>query len=508
VLRREFRRHEGYEASEAGDSFVVAFAGASAALACAVAGQRALAAEPWPTAVDPITVRMALHTGDVELEENGYRDLVLHHAARILVAGHGGQILCSEITAGLLRRNWVMKAEVAEPGVKLVDLGIYRLRDVVTPERLFQVSYPGMSSLEFPPLNATPAFTSNLPLQFTRFFGRREEIERLTKMLSSGEGQRVGDERSRPDASLNLHPSRLVTLTGPGGSGKTRLALEVAERCVAARRGAVWFVPLADLSDPRLIIDAIRDALHLTPSPEAAPLEQVVAALSHQPTLLVLDNFEHLVAAGAPLIRTLRERVPTLQCLVTSRQRLEVEGEREFPVLPLPTPEEWNNPEQLSLYESVQLFVDRAQAVQPDFQVTNANAAAVAELCHRLEGIPLALELAAARIRLLTPAQMLAHLEHRLDFQTSSRRDATARHRTLRAAVDWSYELLSSELQQFFAWLSVFRGGWTLQAAAAVCEESAALDYLSQLQACSLIVAEEISGESRFRMLETLREYG
>jgi predicted ATPase/DNA-binding SARP family transcriptional activator len=401
-----------------------------------------------------------------------------------------------------------------DEGMKLPGPGAERLPDGTTPERGFQVEEADRFRRELPSSRAEPLHPGHLPLPFTRFFGREEEIARLGKLLLAPE-------------------TRLVTLTGPAGSGKTRLALEVAGRLLDAWRGVVWFVSLAELSEPRRIISAVRDLLRLPRSRALEPLEQVVADLCRQPTLLLLDNFEHLVTAGAARVRTLLERVPTLTCLVTSRQRLDLTGEHEFPVLPLPIPNDADTPVganlvfALSQCESVQLFVDRAQMVRPDFRVTQRNASAVAGLCQRLEGIPLALELAAARAQVLTPARMLAHLEHRFDFLVSRQRDTALRHRTLRAALEWSYRLLAPELQRFFAQLCVFRGGWTLEAAAAVCETGTpqcgagpaarpALDYLEALRNCSLVLAEEPSasklaapgGEMRFRMLETLREYG
>ena len=301
---------------------------------------------------------------------------------------------------------------------------------------------------------------------------------------------------------------RLVTLTGLGGAGKTRLAIEVAERLVEPFAGAVWFAPLADITDPRLLADTILDSLRLVRSPQQEPLEQVIEALSRQPSLLILDNFEQMVEGGAALVQTLLSRVPTLTVLVTSRQLLGLAGEEEFVVPPLLTPNGGETAAQLSLYDSVQLFVDRAQAAMPHFQVTSGNAPAVAELCHRLEGLPLAIELAAARALVLTPAQMLKQLEQRFGFLVSRKRDATERHKTLEAAIEWSYRLLTPELQRFFARLSVFRGGWTAEAAEAVCEEPLALDYLAQLRECSLVLAEETrGGRMRFRMLESLREY-
>lgn len=497
LLRAEFVRHDGQEAKEMGDGFLVAFAHARRALACAVAGQRALEAP------DAVKVRMVLHSGDIAPgADGGYHGLLLHHGARMLGAGHGGQILCSEATAALLRR------EVGEEEVTLRDLGVYRLRDVPEGERLFQVCYPGMARSEFPPPAALPARTAHLPPTFTRFFGREGEIARLTELLLSP-----------------AMPARLVTLTGPGGTGKTRLAIEAAQRLRAPMAEAVWFAELADLSDARLLPDAVRDALRLPRLPgQDSALEQIVEALSAQPALLVLDNCEHLIEEGAvPFVQTLRTRVPTLICLLTSRQRLNLPGEGEMVLAPLPVPGRADQPERLIRYESVQLLVERAQAVRADFQITPGNAPDVAELCAKLEGIPLAIELAAARAGVLTPRQMLVRMEkHPFDLLVDRRRSVEARHRTMRAVIDWSYGLLSPRLQRFWVRLSVFRGGWTAEAAQAVCAEpapppphvpsDAVLDYLSELRECSLIQAEESvegypGGVMRFRMLETLRQY-
>jgi predicted ATPase/class 3 adenylate cyclase len=514
LLRRLFLRYGGREVKEMGDGFLVAFERAGDALACAMEGQRALDANAWPAETGPVRVRMALHTGDVEAVENDYHGPVLNRAARILAAGHGGQILCSDATAALLRRD-------LEPGVRLKDLGVYRLRDVALPERLLQVEFSQMSQQAFPPLRAEAGHAGHLPLSFSRFFGREAEVEQLSKVLLTAEG-------------------RLVTLMGPGGSGKTRLALEVARGLVEEWQGAVWFVPLADLVEPERVAEAIRDILRLPHLPQTEPLEQVVEALARQPSLLVLDNFEQLVDEGASLVRRLLEAAPELTCLVTSRRRLNLEGEREFLVPPLPTPDiryqmsdvsrsQEQNADRtegrlppshltteictlISAFSSVQLFVDRAQAVRPDFQVTERNAGAVATLCQRLEGIPLAIELAASRAQVLTPGQMLERLARRFDLLVSRQRGAT-RHQSLRATLDWSFELLAPELQRFFARLSVFRGDWTLEAAEAICGETLALDYLAQLRECSLVVAEDgsvegVGGEEmRFRLLETVREY-
>ncbi|HLV79240.1 MAG TPA: tetratricopeptide repeat protein, partial [Chthonomonadaceae bacterium] len=341
-----------------------------------------------------------------------------------------------------------------------------------------------------PPPLVDIGYANTLPLPFTRFFGRETELSRL-------------------QALLRLPQTRLLTLTGPAGTGKTRLAIEVAARLWEAFAGAVWFVSLADLTKGRQIPERLRNALPLPRAENLDPLEQALTFLTAQPSLLVLDNFEHLVDEGAAIVPILLSRAPALTCLVTSRCWLGLTGEHEFFVSPLPAPHGEGTPEQLSVYESVQLFVDRAQTVKPDFQLTAGNAAAIARLCAYLEGIPLALELATARALVMTPSQIAAQLDRRFDLLVSRKRDVAERHRTLRAAIDWSYTLLPPELQTFFVQLSVFRGGWNLEAAESVCEQPLALDYLTQLRECSLVMAEssEDPSEIRFRMLETLREY-
>jgi predicted ATPase len=334
------------------------------------------------------------------------------------------------------------------------------------------------------------------PGRLTRFFGRTAEQSRLVAMLADPE-------------------VRLVTLLGPGGAGKTRLALETARQAAKHFDGPVCFVPLADISDSALIASTIASSLRLLPSGDQAPRDQIAAHLVSARSLLVLDNLEHLGDAGAAEVQALLEAASHLTCLATSRQKLGIAGEHELPLSPLPVPPTNEGEPALALavslltdYPGVQLFVDRAQSVRPDFQVTPQNAAAIASVCRSLEGMPLALELAAARIQALSPEQMRLQLAARLDFLTSRRRDLPARHRSLRAALEWSVHLLSPEQTRFFAQLSVFRGGWSLEAAAAVCEVPAPLDLLEQLCERSLISTVEASSEIRFRMLESLREFG
>ncbi|MGC9319017.1 MAG: ATP-binding protein, partial [Armatimonadota bacterium] len=481
LLRREFRRHDAEEISRAGDGFTVVLPTARDAVACAVACQEAMASARWPAAVSPLRVRMALYTGDVAPGQNERHDDVLHRASRVLIAGHGGQILCSEATAALLRRH-------LDLDVALRDLGTYRLRDVPAPEKLFQVDYPAMPQTRFPALRAEVGYPSNLPLQLTRFFGRGTELAQLGELLAAAD-------------------VRLVTLSGPAGSGKTRLALKAAEQALERFEGAVWFIPLAEVRDAALIPTVIADRLELQRSPSLDPLEQIVTFLSGRTPLLVLDNLEQLAGDAGSVIYSLLDRLPSLTCLATSRQRLDVPGEREFVVSPLPTPGESCTLEELIRCESAQLFMDRAQEARPDFQVTDANAQAVATLCARLEGLPLAIELAAARAQVLSPGQMLARLDHRFEFLVSSRHIMHERHSTLRAAMDWSYELLSPELQRLLCALSVFEGGWLLEAAEEVCGEPDALGLLQELLDSSLVVASTSNSSIRFSMLDTVRDY-
>lgn len=494
-LHRELRRRGGSVAADAQGLLVAAFSRARDALAAALAVQPRLPEQAAPSAPPEAAVRMALHTGDAEAGGD-YRGPVLHHAGRLLLAAHPGQILCSEETALLARRGAGGTGANRLPEARLTDLGLYWLRDLTAPDRLFQADCPELAPHRFPPPRAEASYAGNLPRPHTRFFGRQEELVRLSAILLSEE-------------------TSLVTLTGPGGSGKTRVALQVAARLSGTFRGAVWFVPLADVRDPQLVAGAVAEALQLPPSPQVQPLEQIVELLSRQPSLLVLDNFEQLLAGeaaaageGARWVSALLDRVPGLTCLVTSRRRLDLAREVEFVLPMMQTPGETAAPEELTLYESVQLFIDRAQAVRPDFQVTSQNAAAVAELCNRLEGIPLAIELAASRVQVLIPAQLLTRLEQRFSLLASRRADLPERHRTLRNVIDGSYELLTPMLQRFYTRLSVFRGRWSVDAAEAVCEEPLALDLLAQLRECSLIQTVEAEEGIRFTMLETIREFG
>lgn len=363
------------------------------------------------------------------------------------------------------------------------------------PKAVTENTTPAPAPTTNPAPVAETAPASTLPLHPTRFFGREDEIAALSEWLRTG--------------------SRLITITGPGGSGKTRVAVQTARQLSEAFAGGVYFVPLTEVTDAERMPDAFADAIGLTrSSANKVPMrQQVETALQAKngPVLLVLDNFEQLAEAGALYVAELMERAPLVSCLVTSRQRLRIAWEREFPLLPLPTPAHPGTPIRLLEFASVQLFVSRAQTARTDFQLTARNAAAVAALCDKLEGIPLAIELAAAWAEMLTPAQMLQKMEQRFSLLVSRRRDVPLRHRTLRAVLESSLSLLDPEIGRFFSHLSVFRRGWTLEAAEAVTGEPLAAAYLATLRDHSLLVAEPQSEDEdaplRFRMLEIVREY-
>lgn len=367
-----------------------------------------------------------------------------------------------------------------------------------------------------PPLPPPPAPRTGprLPVRFTRFFGREKEIAEIVSRLqphfgapdcSRLPGFSPGSAASGDHDAETPQQVRLLTLTGPGGSGKTRLALEAADRLTEMFGGHAWFVPLAEIREAKGMIEAIAGALNLHAPPSSDLHAHLEAVLASRPSLLVLDNLEQLGERAAEIIYRLLEQAPELVCLTTSRARLNLGAEREFPVSPLPLPSKADTKEMLSAVASVALFVDRAQAVRPDFQITRHNAGMLGALCRRLEGIPLALELAAAWTPTLALSQILERLSRRFDLLVSGRKDLPLRHRTLRAAIEGSYELLSPELQRLFARLSLFQGGWTLEAAEAVCPN--ALHGLADLRARSLIQIEENHGASRYHLMETLREF-
>jgi predicted ATPase/class 3 adenylate cyclase len=482
LLRAAFGAEGGREAGTEGDSFFVAFPTAPAAVAAAVAAQRALAAEPWP-ADGEVRVRVGLHTGDAGFSTDSYVGLHVHRASRIASAGHGGQVLLSDTTRVLVEGQ-------LPDDVDLRDLGEHRLKDLERPERLWQLVIPGLQD-EFPPIGSLDAVPNNLPTRLTTFLGREHEIAEIASVL----------ERSR-----------LLTLTGPGGTGKTRLSLEVAGRVLARYPDGVFFVELASITEPDLVAGTVAQTLGLPDRGGRSSMERLTDAIGEKRMLLVLDNFEQVVEA-APLIADLLEASRHLTVLTSSRQVLRVSGEQEYPVPPLGLPDPANLPPltQLGQFESVALFIERARSVKPDFEVTNDNAPAVAEICVRLDGLPLAIELAAARIRILTPQAMLGRLEHRLGLLASGSRDLPERQQTLRGAIAWSHDMLDDTDAAMFACLAVFVGSAGLDAIDRLCGGEVSgdpIDALESLVEKSLVrQSEGVGGEPRFAMLETIREF-
>jgi predicted ATPase/class 3 adenylate cyclase len=484
LLRQAITRGGGHIFKTIGDQFCAVFATAPAAVAAALEAQQALRAEDWEE-TGPLRVRMALHSGTAEQREGDYFGPALNRVARLLEAGHGGQILLSRVTAD-------RAVEAFPRGTSLRDLGSHHLKDLQQSEQIYQLLHPGLPA-DFPSLRSLEAFAHNLPRQLTRFIGREREMEEVRRLLAT---------------------TALLTLTGAGGCGKTRLALQVAADQVDQFANGVWLVELAALADPELVPQTVALALGVREEPGRSLTETLTDYLRSRALLLLLDNCEHLLAACAQLADALLRGCPHLRILATSREALGIGGEQTFrvPSLSAPDPRQLPSLERLHEYEAVRLFTDRAILGQPTFAVTTANAAAVAQVCQRLEGIPLALELAAARVRALSVEQIAARLDDRVRLLTGGIRTALPRQQTLRALIDWSYDLLSEPERALLRRLSVFAGSWTLEAAEEICsgaevESWEMIDLLTRLVEKSLVVYEEWNGRARYRLLETVREY-
>ncbi|MGI8426416.1 MAG: adenylate/guanylate cyclase domain-containing protein [Actinomycetota bacterium] len=485
VLRKVFESREGHVVSTEGDSFFVAFKSAPSALNAAAEATRALAAHPWPQGAQ-VKVRMGLHTGEGTFGGDNYVGLDVHRGARIANAGHGGQILISATTRSLIEAHLTDE-------LKLQDLGEHRLKDLEFPERLYQLSIQGLQS-EFPMLRSLNARPNNLPPQLTSFIGRTDQIQALKKLMRS---------------------TRLLTLSGPGGTGKTRLSIQAAAELLGDFSDGVFFVALAPITDPGLFQSTIAQTLGLQESRGRPIADALDEFLVDKQMLLVLDNFEQILDA-APEISHILTAAPGIKIMVSSRAVLHVSGEQEYPVPPLELPDYKSLPslEALTQFEAVALFIQRGTAVKLGFEVTNENAPAVAEICARLDGLPLAIELAAARLRVLTPQAILDRLQNRLSLLTGGGSDLPARQQTLRNAISWSFDLLAPAEQCLFKRLAVFTGGWTFEDCEAICNPNQELgvdtiDGLSSLVDKSLVRQhQDRHGDSRFLMLETIREYG
>jgi predicted ATPase/class 3 adenylate cyclase len=479
LLRGAFAEHGGYEVDTQGDAFFVAFERATAAVAAAASAQRALAAEAWPGG-EPLRVRMGIHTGEAVAEEEGYVGLDVHRGARICGAAHGGQVLLSATARELV--------EGALPAdLSLRDLGDHALKDLSGRQRLFQLVLAGLPS-DFPPPRAMDARRTNLPAQATSFVGRRREVEQVSALVL--------------DRSV-----RVLTLMGPGGAGKTRLALQAAAGCLDDVQGGVFVAFLAALRDVDLVLPAIAHAFGLVLRPDREPVETIAEAIGDEPMLIVVDNIEHLLDA-VPLLGALVEAAPGLTLLVTSRERLRLAGEHCYVVPPLGLPTDGGaSPAAILASDAVSLLVERACAVDAGFRVEAEDLIDVAEVCRRLDGLPLALELAAARLPMLGPAALRRRLDRRLDMLKGGSRDVDHRQRALRATIDWSYDLLEHEERIVLARLGVFVGSFGLEAAERVAGDDV-LEVVGSLVDKSLLrAARDGEGEPTFRMLETIREY-
>lgn len=498
LLRAAFAAHDGYEQSTEGDSFFVLFRRAGDAVAAAVDGQRALADRSWPDGVE-VRVRMGVHTGEIETVGSDVIGYDINRTARIAGIAHGGQVLLSDATAALV-------GDALPAAVTLLDLGMHRLKDLRAPEHLSQLVIEGLQA-NFPPLRSLDARPNNLPTQLTTFVGREVEVAEALALLRS---------------------SRLLSLTGPGGTGKTRLSLQVAAEAADDFPDGVWFVALDAVRDPTLVVPTIARTLGLAENASRPSMDLLADEIAERHVLFVLDNFEQVTDAGSDIAELLR-RCANLRVLVTTRIALRVSGEQEYPVPGLPAPpdtsrlsevDRLNLPrelreldiDRLSQFEAVRLFIARATSIRPSFAVTNANAPAVAGIAARLHGMPLAIELAAARVKLLTPDQILARLEHHLDLLSAGSRDLPERQQTLRGAIGWSYDLLDDGARRLVDRLSVFRGGFELEMAERVCGPADevggdVVERIGELVDQSIVRLDESAEEPRFTMLETIREY-
>ncbi len=466
-----------------GDSAVGVFVRASDAVACALDLQRALSSEPWPEGMD-VRVRVALHTGEAVLRDaRNYTGASIHRCARLRAIGYGGQTLLS-------RSTYALVADSLPDGVSVRDLGLHRLRDLARAEQVYQLCHADLPE-DFGALRSLSAFLNNLPLQVSTFVGREAEIAEVRELLSR---------------------SRLLTLTGAGGCGKTRLALQVAAEALDDHPDGVWWVDLAPISDAALVASEVAATLSIRELPSQPVIDTLKAQLAERRLLIGLDNCEHLLQACAELSATLLEACPGVVILATSRESVGVEGEQSWRVPSLQVPEAELARGTLAGAEAVQLFCDRARHTRPNFRLMDANAQAVATICRRLDGIPLAIELAAARVRLLTPQEIADAMRERFVLLTGGSRTAMPRQRTLEASVDWSHDLLSAAEQALFRRISVFAGGWTLDAVESVCaggglEVVQILDLLASLVDKSLVQAEEQGVKTRYGLLETVRAY-
>ncbi len=490
MLRETFEACSGYVFKTIGDAFCVAFDTAASALAGALEAQRALSRADW-SGIGELKVRMALHTGAAEQRDGDYFGQSLNRVARIMGAAHGGQVLLSLPTEELVRDH-------LPPGAQLRHLGEHRLRDLARPEHLYQLIAPDLPA-DFAGLRSLESVPNNLPIQLTSFIGREREMAEVKRLLAS---------------------TRLLTLTGMGGTGKTRVSLQVAADVLDTFSDGVWFVEFGTIADAALVVETVAAALDLRQEADRPLQTTLTNFLKDRRLLLILDNCEHVVAACARLAELLLRACPKLRILASSREPLGIAGETAWPLPPLSLPDHWREIvagpdaiERLTQYEAVRLFIERAVVARPAFQLSNDNVATVAQICFRLDGIPLAIELAAARIRVLTLQQISERLDDRFRLLTSGSRTAVPRQQTLRSLIDWSHDLLSDPERRLFRRLSVFARGRTLESIEGVCSGEGVeawdlVDLLTQLVDKSLVYVEKTPEHgARYFILESIWDY-
>jgi predicted ATPase/class 3 adenylate cyclase len=482
LLRAAVESEYGHVVKTTGDGVHAVFADAARAVAAAVDAQRALGRETWPLP-EPLRIRIGLHTGAAELRADDYYGPAVNRAARIMSAAHGGQILVSLATEEVL-------SEALPPGIQLLDLGEHRLRDLARPQRIFQVQAADLPS-EFPPIRSADAYPGNLPEQLTSFVGRIDELHGIADAL---------DE------------ARLVTITGTGGVGKTRLAVQVAADVLPHFPEGAWLCELAAAGDADSMAQVVQKTLGVQLRVGSTIEDSIVDYLGTKRLLLVLDNCEHLMRPVRSFAETILRACPSVRMLATSREALGIAGEQSWPLRSLDVPTS-QALDAVTSSEAAALFADRARAAQPTFAIDGTNAGAVADICERLDGIPLAIELAAARVVAMSPADVASHLDERFRLLTGGRGSSVERHQTLRAAVDWSYSLLEESERIVFVRLAVFAGTFDARAAQAVVsgdgiEEWDVLDALTSLVTKSMVATEPgPEGTMRYQLLETMRQY-
>jgi len=485
LMRNAIEHHNGHVFKTGGDSYCAAFSNATNALDAAVDAQRTLAKENF-SEVDGLRVRIGLHVGEALERDGDYFGSTLNRVARLMSIGHGGQTLLSDAMRQCL------EAAALPAGTNLFDLGLRRLKDLTQPEHVWQLTIAGLRS-EFPPLNSLDARPNNLPCQLTSLLGREKDLEQIKSLLGK---------------------HRLLTLTGAGGVGKTRIALQVGADLIDRYPDGVWFVDLAGLTNPELVSSVVARVLGMS-QPEGRRVDESIPPwLRSKKLLLIMDNCEHVLEAVANLAEAILETAPGVRILATSRQAVNITGEvlYRLPSLAVPAETAGLKADEALHFGAVALFVERAAASNAHFRLTDGNAAIVGDICRRLDGIPLAIELAGARVKVLSIPNLAQHLDERFKILTGGRRTALPRQKTLTALIDWSYDLLSSREQKLFNRLGIFAGGFTLEAASAVCagdglDGSEMFELVDSLADKSLVVAETGCQPERYSLLESTRAY-